>query len=70
MKLDGKAAVVTGASSLGGGFEGIINLHVAGRLDMSRMVSARFDLDDGLGAVERAAEGCDGKVLILPHGEA
>jgi hypothetical protein len=42
---------------------------VTGRLDMSRMVSARFDLDDGLGAVEPAAEGCDGKVLILPHGE-
>jgi threonine dehydrogenase-like Zn-dependent dehydrogenase len=49
---------------LGGGFPAVIALHAAGRLDLTPMITARFGLDDGVAAMERAAEGQDAKVVI------
>jgi threonine dehydrogenase-like Zn-dependent dehydrogenase len=53
---------------LGGGFPAVIALHAAGRLDLTPMITARFDLDDGVAAMERAAKGEDAKVLLYPNG--
>jgi threonine dehydrogenase-like Zn-dependent dehydrogenase len=53
---------------LGGGFPAVIALHAAGRLDLTRMITARFPLDDGVAALELAAKGEDAKILIYPQG--
>jgi threonine dehydrogenase-like Zn-dependent dehydrogenase len=65
-----KAGSIYGTLGHLGGFESSINLHAAGRIDMSAMVTARFALDAGVAAIERAAERRDAKILIYPHGEA
>jgi threonine dehydrogenase-like Zn-dependent dehydrogenase len=52
---------------LGGGFPAVIALHAAGRLDLEPMITARFALDDGVAAMERAARGQDAKVVIYPR---
>ena len=52
---------------LGGGFPAVIALHAAGRLDLTPMITARFALDDGVAAMERAAKGQDAKVVIYPQ---
>jgi hypothetical protein len=49
---------------LGGGFPAIIALHAAGRLDLTKMITARFDLDEAIAAMDQAAKGQDAKVLI------
>jgi threonine dehydrogenase-like Zn-dependent dehydrogenase len=53
---------------LGGGFPAVIALHAAGRLDLTPMITARYDLDDGVAAMERAVKGEDAKVLLHPNG--
>jgi hypothetical protein len=62
-----KAGSVYGTLGHLGAFEHTIALHAAGRIDMSAMVTARFALDEGVAAIERAAERHDAKVLIHPH---
>ena len=52
---------------LGGGFPAVIALHAAGRLDLTPMITARFALDDGVAAMERAVKGQDAKVVIYPQ---
>ncbi|MTD52619.1 scyllo-inosose 3-dehydrogenase [Amycolatopsis pithecellobii] len=53
---------------LGGGFPAVIALHAAGKLDLTKMITGRFALDDGVAAMERALKGQDAKILIHPHG--
>lgn len=64
-----RAASMYGAiAHLGGGYPAIIALHAAGRLDLRAMITARYALDDALTAMESAASGTEGKILIHPHG--
>lgn len=53
---------------LGGGFPAVIALHAAGQLDLTKMITGRFDLDDGVEAMARAQKGEDAKLLIHPQG--
>jgi threonine dehydrogenase-like Zn-dependent dehydrogenase len=50
----------------GGDFGNTINLHLAKSIDMSKIVTARFALEDGVAAVVRTSERVDAKVLIKP----
>lgn len=52
---------------LGGAFGAAIDLHAQGRIDMTKMITGRFDLDDALLALEEAAGEPAGKVVIYPH---
>ena len=62
-----RSASLYGAiAHLGGGYPAIIALHAAGRLDLTKMITGRFSLDDGVAAVARAATGQDAKLLIHP----
>jgi threonine dehydrogenase-like Zn-dependent dehydrogenase len=66
-----RSASVYGAiAHLGGGYPAIIALHAAGRLDLTKMITGRFSLDDGVAAVQQAAKGQDAKLLIYPQGLA
>ncbi len=49
-----------------GGFGSSIALHAAGRMDLSPIVTRRFELERGVEAIERTAQRDDAKVLILP----
>jgi threonine dehydrogenase-like Zn-dependent dehydrogenase len=74
VEIDMVALTVRAASTfspiahLGGGFPAVIALHAAGRLDLTPMITARYDLEDGVAALERAARGQDAKVMIYPQG--
>ncbi len=74
VEIDMVALTVKAASTfspiahLGGGFPAVIALHAAGRLDLTPMITARYALDDGVAALERAARGDDAKVMIHPQG--
>jgi threonine dehydrogenase-like Zn-dependent dehydrogenase len=62
------ASTFSPIAHLGGGFPAIIALHAAGRLDLTPMITARYALEDGVAALERAKEGQDAKVMIHPQG--
>jgi scyllo-inosose 3-dehydrogenase len=64
------AEIYSSLGHLGGGFEAVIGLHSAGRLDMTQMVSSRYSLDDGLKAIGKSVEGSGTKVLIYANGES
>jgi threonine dehydrogenase-like Zn-dependent dehydrogenase len=51
----------------GGDFGNTINLHLAKAIDMSKVVTARYKLDDGVAAVVKTAERVDAKVLVKPE---
>jgi len=53
---------------LGGGFPATIAMHAVGQLDLTKMITARYALDDGVAAMERAVKGHDAKVVIYPNG--
>jgi threonine dehydrogenase-like Zn-dependent dehydrogenase len=61
---------ITGMLGHIGGFEPIIALHAGGRLDMSRMIEARYDLGDAKAAFALAAEFQAAKVVLHPRGDA
>lgn len=62
-----KAASLYGSlGHCGGDFGYVINLHLAKRIDMTEIVTARFDLADGVDAVIKTAERTDAKVLVKP----
>jgi threonine dehydrogenase-like Zn-dependent dehydrogenase len=66
--LQMKAAEIHSAlGHLGGGFEGAISLHAAKRIDMSQMITARFDLADAVAAIEQASTRLDAKIVIYPN---
>jgi threonine dehydrogenase-like Zn-dependent dehydrogenase len=64
------ASVFYSLGHLGGGFPAVIALHAAGRLDLTKMITGRFGLDDGVAAMDRAHKGLDAKLLIHPQGLA
>lgn len=45
-------------------YPSIIRLLASGRFPASRMITARFPLDEAIGAIERAAKRVDGKIMI------
>jgi threonine dehydrogenase-like Zn-dependent dehydrogenase len=51
-----------------GGFDPVIALHAAGRIDLRPIVSARYELRHGTEAIRRAARRQDAKILIVPDG--
>ena len=63
------AAIYGSIGHLGGGFPAVIALHAAGRLDLTPMITGRYPLDDGIAAMERAAQGQDAKLLIEVHSD-
>jgi len=62
------ASTFSPIAHLGGGFPAVIALHAAGRMDLTPMITARYALDDGVAALERAKQGQDAKVMIHPQG--
>jgi threonine dehydrogenase-like Zn-dependent dehydrogenase len=62
------ASIFYSLGHLGGGFPAVIALHAAGRLDLTKMITGRYGLDDGVAAMERAHRGEDAKLLIHPQG--
>jgi threonine dehydrogenase-like Zn-dependent dehydrogenase len=62
------ASTFSPIAHLGGGFPAVIALHEAGRLDLTPMITARYALEDGFTALQRATRGQDAKVLIHPQG--
>ena len=63
------AAGVHGTIGNVGGFDPVIALQAAGRLDLRPILSARYRLSEALAAMARAAERRDAKVMIVPEGE-
>ncbi|MEU9546937.1 scyllo-inosose 3-dehydrogenase [Streptomyces mirabilis] len=64
-----RSASMHGAvAHLGGGYPAIIALHAAGKLDLTQMITGRFDLENSIAAIERAVTGQDAKLMIHPQG--
>jgi threonine dehydrogenase-like Zn-dependent dehydrogenase len=63
------AQIYAALGHLGGGFAAVIELHRAGRMDMSAIVTARFGLDEGITAIDRLGERRDAKILLYPNGK-
>jgi threonine dehydrogenase-like Zn-dependent dehydrogenase len=61
---------ITGMLGHIGGFEPVIALHAGGRLDLSRMIEARYDLADAKAAFAVAARFQEAKVVLHPQGDA
>jgi threonine dehydrogenase-like Zn-dependent dehydrogenase len=61
----GRAA--THSFSMGhlGGFDPIIALHAAGRIDLTPMIGARWSLEEGLTALARSADRRLAKTLVV-----
>jgi threonine dehydrogenase-like Zn-dependent dehydrogenase len=62
-----KAASLFGMMGHIGGYDPIIALHAAGRLDLTPMIDARYDLQHAITAIERAAQRTDAKILLVPN---
>ncbi|WP_166459318.1 scyllo-inosose 3-dehydrogenase [Amycolatopsis pithecellobii] len=62
------ASMYGAVAHLGGGYPAVVALHAAGKLDLTKMITGRFSLDEGIAAIERAATGQDAKLLIHPQG--
>jgi threonine dehydrogenase-like Zn-dependent dehydrogenase len=65
-----RAASIHGSIGNLGGFDPVIALHAAGRLDLRPMLSARYALDDGITAIRRASQRQDAKIMIVQPGRA
>jgi threonine dehydrogenase-like Zn-dependent dehydrogenase len=48
-------------------FPNVIRLVAAGRLDLSPIITARYDLDGTLDAIVKSTERADGKILVKPN---
>jgi threonine dehydrogenase-like Zn-dependent dehydrogenase len=48
-------------------FPNVIRMVAAGRLDLSPIVTARYDLADTLDAIAKSTERADGKILVKPN---
>ncbi len=49
-------------------FPNVIRLVAAGRLDLSPIITSRYNLDDTVKAIAKSVERSDGKILVLPNG--
>ena len=48
-------------------FPNVIRLVAAGRLDLSPIITARYDLDEAVDAIARATKREDGKIIVRPN---
>ena len=48
-------------------FPNVIRMVSAGRLDLSPIVTARFDLEATVEAIAKSTERADGKILVKPN---
>lgn len=65
-RLQVRKAKVFGAQGHSGygNFPNVIRLMASGRLDLSPIITSRFQLDDGVAAIQQATKREDGKILI------
>jgi threonine dehydrogenase-like Zn-dependent dehydrogenase len=49
-----------------GNFPNVIRLVASGRLDLSPIITARYDLDSVVTAIARSTERRDGKIMVKP----
>jgi threonine dehydrogenase-like Zn-dependent dehydrogenase len=61
---------ITGMLGHIGGFEPIIALHLGGRIDLSEMIEARYDLADAKAAFAHAGAFQAAKIILHPQGDA
>jgi threonine dehydrogenase-like Zn-dependent dehydrogenase len=66
--MDAMVRAGTHSFSMGhlGGFDPVIALHAAGRIDLTPIIGARSALEDGLTALVQAGDRQTAKVLVLP----
>jgi scyllo-inosose 3-dehydrogenase len=62
------ASIFFTVGHLGGGFPAAIALHAAGKLDLTRMITSRFGVEDSMEAMATAHRGEDAKVIIHAQG--
>ncbi len=48
-------------------FPNVIRMVASGRLDLSPMITARYNLDDTVAAIAQATERRDGKIMVFPN---
>jgi threonine dehydrogenase-like Zn-dependent dehydrogenase len=48
-------------------FPNVIRMVASGRLDLSPMITARYQLADTVSAIAQATERRDGKILVFPN---
>jgi hypothetical protein len=48
-------------------FPNVIRMVAAGRLDLSPIVTARYDLEGAVKAIAKATERSDGKIMVFPN---
>jgi threonine dehydrogenase-like Zn-dependent dehydrogenase len=48
-------------------FPNVIRLVASGRLDLSPIVTARYDLEDTVAAIRKSTERADGKIMVFPN---
>jgi len=50
-----------------GTFPNVIRLVASGRLDLSPIITARFNLDDVVKAIAQSTTRSDGKIMVTPN---
>jgi threonine dehydrogenase-like Zn-dependent dehydrogenase len=50
-----------------GTFPNVINLVASGRLDLSPIITSRYDLEDAVDAIAKSTTRQDGKIIVLPN---
>lgn len=63
-----KASSAFGMMGHIGGYDPVIALIAAGRMNLSPMIDRRYELRDAIEAMQRAAQRIDAKILIVPNG--
>lgn len=63
-----KASSTFGVMGHIGGYDPVIALMAAGRMDLSAMIDRRYELRHAIEAMQRAAQRVDAKILIVPNG--
>ncbi|HHJ07034.1 MAG TPA: alcohol dehydrogenase [Anaerolineae bacterium] len=48
-------------------FPNVIRMVASGRLDLSPIITARYNLDDAVAAIAQATQRKDGKIMVLPN---
>lgn len=61
-----RGAKIVGSSGHCGDFQRVINLMASKRIDMTRIITNRFSLDNAVEAIKQTAKAVDGKVLVKP----
>ncbi len=51
-----------------GTFPNVINMVASGRLDLSPIITARYELEDTVNAIAQSTARTDGKIMVFPNG--